>query len=104
MNILIVEDERRLADSIREIFMSQKYTCDVVNDGQDGLLYAESGIYDVIVLDIMLPKLNGFDVLKKLRAQHINTPIILLTARDEVSDKERDILLEMIKNKRIKLQ
>lgn len=91
MNILVVEDERRLADSVREIFLSQKYTCDVVYDGQDGFVYAESGIYDVIVLDIMLPKMSGFDVLKKLRSKRINTPIILLTARDEVSDKVKGL-------------
>ena len=91
MNILIVEDENRLADSISEIFRSQKYSCDTVYDGQDGLSYAESGIYDVIVLDIMLPKMNGFDVLRNLRAKHINTPIILLTARDEVSDKVKGL-------------
>ncbi len=91
MNILVVDDEKRLADSIGEIFRSQKYYCDCVYDGEDGLHYAESGIYDVIVLDIMLPKLNGFEVLKRLRAQKINTPVILLTARDEVSDKVRGL-------------
>ncbi|MBR0231424.1 MAG: response regulator transcription factor [Clostridia bacterium] len=91
MNILVVDDEKRLADSIGEIFRSQKYYCDCVYDGEDGLHYAESGIYDVIVLDIMLPKMNGFEVLKRLRAQKINTPVILLTARDEVSDKVRGL-------------
>jgi len=91
MNILVVDDEKRLADSIGEIFRSQKYYCDCVYDGEDGLSYAESGIYDVIVLDIMLPKLNGFEVLKRLRAEKINTPVILLTARDEVSDKVRGL-------------
>lgn len=91
MNILVVDDEKRLADSIGEIFRSQKYYCDCVYDGEDGLHYAESGIYDVIVLDIMLPRLNGFEVLKRLRAQKINTPVILLTARDEVSDKVRGL-------------
>lgn len=91
MNILVVEDERRLADSICEIFRSQKYTCDAVYDGADGLAYAETGIYDVIVLDIMLPKMNGFEVLRGVRSKHINTPIILLTARDEVSDKVKGL-------------
>ncbi len=91
MNILIVEDEHRLADSICEIFTSQKYTCDVVYDGADGLAYGKSGIYDVIVLDIMLPKMNGFEVLRSLRSQKINTPIILLTARDDVSDKVKGL-------------
>ena len=91
MNILVVEDERRLADSICEIFKSQKYSCDVVYDGMDGLAYGESGIYDVIVLDIMLPKMNGFEVLKRLRSQKISTPIILLTARDDVTDKVKGL-------------
>ncbi len=91
MNILLVEDERRLSDSICEIFRSQKYSCDAVYDGLDGLNYAESGIYDIIVLDIMLPEMNGLDVLKNIRARHINTPIILLTARDEIEDKVKGL-------------
>ncbi len=91
MNILLVEDERRLADSISEIFRSQKYTCDTVYDGEEGLAYGESGIYDVIVLDIMLPKMSGFDVLKNLRSKKIRTPILLLTARDDVSDKVKGL-------------
>lgn len=91
MNILVVEDERRLADSICEIFKSQKYTCDVVYDGADGLAYGETGIYDVIVLDIMLPKMDGFEVLRNLRLKKINTPIILLTARDDISDKVKGL-------------
>ena len=91
MNILVVDDERRLADSIKEIFESQKYTCDAVYDGADGLSYAESGIYDVSLLDLMLPKLNGFEILKKLRGEKIKTPILLLTARDEVSDKVKGL-------------
>ena len=91
MNILLVEDERRLADSISEILRSQKYTCDAVYDGEEGLAYGESGIYDVIVLDIMLPKMSGFDVLKNLRSKKIRTPILLLTARDDVSDKVKGL-------------
>ena len=87
MNILIVEDEANLAESVKEILSSQKIYCDIVYDGADGLDYALSGIYDVILLDIMLPKLNGFEVLGKLRANKINTPVILLTARDQISDK-----------------
>ena len=81
MNILLVEDEHRLADSIREIFISQKYTCDIVYNGEDGLAYAESNIYDAIVLDIMLPKLNGFEVLKRIRSKKISTPTIQFNSR-----------------------
>lgn len=91
MNILVVDDEKRLADSIGEIFRSQKYTCDCVYDGDDGLAYGESGIYDVIILDLMLPKKSGFEVLRELRAKKISTPIILLTARDEISDKVKGL-------------
>lgn len=87
MNILVVEDEKKLADSLCEILRSQKYNCDVVYNGADGLDYAETGIYDVIVLDVMLPKLSGFDIIKALRAKHVNTPIIILTALDDISDK-----------------
>lgn len=91
MNVLVVDDEKRLADSIAEILRSNKYTCDTVYDGADGLYYAESGIYDVIVLDIMLPKMNGFDVVRELRSKRISTPVLLLTARDEVNDKVKGL-------------
>jgi DNA-binding response OmpR family regulator len=91
MNILIVEDEANLAESVKEILSSQKIYCDIVYDGADGLDYALSGIYDVILLDIMVPKLNGFEVLGKLRANKINTPVILLTARDQISDKVKGL-------------
>lgn len=91
MNILIVEDEKHLADSLNEIFNSQRYTCDVVNDGLDGLDYAMSGIYDLIVLDLMLPHMDGFEILRRLRSAKINTPILLLTARDDVHDKVRGL-------------
>lgn len=87
MNILIVEDEIRLAEALAQIMIEQKYSTDTVYDGEDGLTYAESGIYDVIVLDVMLPKRNGFEVVKALRSKKIATPVLLLTARDEVSDK-----------------
>ncbi len=91
MQILIVEDEVRLADSLRQIMKNNKYGCDVVYDGKDGLDYGLSGIYDVIVLDIMLPKLDGFEVVKELRKNGIKTPVILLTARDDISDKVKGL-------------
>ena len=87
MQILIVEDEVRLADALAQIMKEQKYMADVVYDGNDGLQYALSGQYDVIVLDVMLPGLNGFQIVKKLRSLKNQTPIILLTARDETQDK-----------------
>ena len=87
MRVLIVEDEVRLAATLERIMKEQKYQCDTVYDGEDGLLYAQSDIYDIIVLDVMLPKLNGFDIIKQLREKKIKTPVILLTAKDSVRDK-----------------
>lgn len=87
MNILIVEDEKRLADALSHILIEQKYMVDVVYDGADGLDYALSGIYDCIILDIMLPTINGFDICLKLRHQKVTTPVLMLTAKDTISDK-----------------
>ncbi|HPE16254.1 MAG TPA: response regulator transcription factor [Oscillospiraceae bacterium] len=87
MRILIVEDEPRLADALGQIMREQKYLTDVVHDGADGLDYAATNQYDVIVLDVMLPKRNGFDVARELRRKKIMTPILMLTARGEVSDR-----------------
>ncbi|MDU7338306.1 MAG: response regulator transcription factor [Clostridium sp.] len=87
MNVLVVEDEVRLAEALAQIMTEQKYTVDVVHDGEDGLAYAEMGNYDVIVLDVMLPKRNGFEVVRALRNKKIATPVLLLTARDEITDK-----------------
>lgn len=87
MRILIVEDEVSLADAITAILKKEQYFVDAVYDGRDGLDYALSGIYDLILLDIMLPKMNGIDVLREIRKNNISTPVMLLTARSEVSDK-----------------
>lgn len=87
MRILIIEDEVALADALQQILQKNKYLTDVCHDGVSGLDCALSGIYDVIILDIMLPKMNGFDVLRSLRIKKILTPVLLLTAKDEISDK-----------------
>lgn len=87
MRILIVEDEPRLAETLGQIMEEQHYHTDVVYDGADGLDYAMLDQYDLILLDVMLPKLSGFEVAKRLRAAHVSTPILMLTARDETSDK-----------------
>ena len=87
MRILVVEDEVRLADTISQLLRDNKYAVDAVYDGEAGLDWALSGIYDVILLDIMLPKLNGFDIVKAVRKEKLDTPILLLTARGETSDK-----------------
>ena len=87
MRILIVEDETRLAETLGQIMEEQHYQADVVNDGADGLDYALSGQYDLVLLDVMLPKLDGYEVARRLRAAHISTPILMLTARDDTGDK-----------------
>lgn len=87
MRVLIVEDELRLAEALGQIMTEQRYQADLVFDGADGLDYGLSGQYDVIVLDVMLPKLDGFEVARRLRCAHISTPILMLTARDEIPDK-----------------
>lgn len=91
MNILIVEDEKRLADALVHILREQKYMVDVVYDGADGLAYGESGIYDCIILDVMLPSMNGFDVCLELRKKKITTPVLMLTAKDAIYDKVRGL-------------
>ena len=87
MRILNVEDEIRLAEALGQIMEEQKYIVDMVHDGESGLDYAVSGLYDVIVLDVMIPKKSGFEVVKALRQQKITTPVLLLTAKDEITDK-----------------
>lgn len=86
MRVLIVEDEVHLADALGEIMKSNKFTADVVYDGEDGFDYAMSGNYDIIVMDVMMPKMNGFDVVKKMRQENNKTPVILLTAKDTTAD------------------
>ncbi len=86
MRILIVEDEKALADALAEILKQNHYSVDVVYRGPEGLDYARSGIYDIILLDIMLPGLDGLSILKSLRKDNISTPVIMLTAKSEVQD------------------
>ena len=87
MQVLIVEDEKHLARALKQILTEQKYMVDMVHDGNDGLDYALSGIYDVIILDVMLPYRDGFQIAYELRKQKIDTPILMLTAKDTVGDK-----------------
>lgn len=87
MRLLVVEDEVQLADVLTEILKRNKYNVDTVYNGNDGLDYALSGVYDCIVLDIMLPGMNGIEVLSCMRKEKISTPVLLLTARSEVEDK-----------------
>lgn len=87
MRILIVEDEVQLSEALGAILEKNNYIVDRVFDGESGLDYILSDIYDGAILDIMLPKLNGIEVLKKARKEGISTPIILLTAKGEVEDR-----------------
>ena len=87
MRVLIVEDEKRLAQALGQIMEEQRYQVDIVYDGQDGLDYALSGQYDIVVLDVMLPKKDGFEVVRQLREINQSVPVLMLTARDDVTDK-----------------
>ena len=87
MRVLIVEDEARLAATLRDLLEINGYTADICGDGETGLDNALTNIYDVILLDVMLPKLDGFTVLRRLRAAGTSTPVLMLTARSEVSDR-----------------
>ena len=86
MRILIVEDEPKMASYLRKGLMEASYTVDVAENGKDGLFLALHENFDLIVLDVMLPELDGFEVLKRLREQK-QTPVLLLTAREAVEDK-----------------
>ena len=87
MRVLVVEDEARLADTVRDLLELDGYAVDVCHDGVSGLDDALTGIYDVCLLDVMLPKMNGFDVLRRLRESGSALPVLLLTARSEVEDR-----------------
>ena len=87
MRLLIVEDEVRLADTLRQLLNRQGYTADVYYDGVSGLDNATTGIYDLMVLDVMLPGMNGFQVVKKLREAGVATPVLMLTAKSDVGDR-----------------
>lgn len=91
MRILLVEDSSRLQQSVGAALRRSGYAVDVAGDGEEGLWQAQSNDYDALVLDIMLPKLSGLDVLRQLRASAHNTPVLLLTARDTVEDRVRGL-------------
>ena len=86
MNVLIIEDEIRLAEAIGELLKKEKHHVDIVNDGQEGYEFATGFSYDAIILDAMLPKMDGFEVLKKIRAEKLQTPILMLTALSQTDD------------------
>ncbi|MFZ3072250.1 MAG: response regulator transcription factor [Thermodesulfobacteriota bacterium] len=93
MKILVVEDEKKVASFVKRGFEQEGYAVDMTSDGEEGEAYASARAYDIIVLDIMLPKKSGLDVLKALREKNLKTPVILLTARDAVEDRVKGLNL-----------
>ena len=91
MYILVVEDERRLAQVVRKVLEEEGHTVDVAHDGEEGLALAMDGSHDVIVLDILLPGIDGVEVCRTLRASRVDTPVLLLTALDAVADRVRGL-------------
>ncbi len=91
MKVLIVDDEVQLADALGELFRHRKHVADVVYDGEEGYFYAKKGDYDVVVLDVMLPKMDGYEVVRRLRNSKINVPVIMLTAKDDVDSRVKGL-------------
>ncbi len=87
MRILLAEDEKALAKAMVKIFEKNNYSADAVYDGEDALAYLEAGNYDVAVLDIMMPKMDGITVLRKIRAEGNRIPVLMLTAKSEIEDR-----------------
>lgn len=87
MKILVIEDEYSLADAIAETLRKENYTVQVITDGENGENEALSNVYDLILLDVMLPNKDGFEILKNMRNAKVETPVIMLTAKSEIDDK-----------------
>lgn len=87
MNILLADDERQLTDALSEILKRNNYSVTVSKDGEEALDNILSGIFDLVILDVMMPKLDGFSVVKKMRQNKIDTPVLMLTAKSETQDK-----------------
>src|SRR5437588_670536 len=86
MRILVVEDEGRMAELLRQGLAEEGHTVTIARDGRNGLSIAEAGKFDLLLLDVMLPGITGFEIAKQLRARRDQTPILLLTARDAAED------------------
>ena len=87
LKILIIEDEQLLADSIAEVLRRKGFEAEAVYDGETGAEYAELGVYDLLILDVMMPGLDGYTVARQVRARHLGTPILMLTARSGLEDR-----------------
>lgn len=90
MKLLVVEDNKLLLDSLKTI-LETEYTVDIADNGEDGLFFAEQNIYDLIILDVMLPHVNGFDIVKHIRKGKIKTPVLFLTAKDSLEDRVKGL-------------
>ena len=91
MRVLLVEDEKGISSAICQVLKKENFTVDPVYTGSDGLDYALSGIYDAIILDVMLPEMDGFEVLRGIRKQGLKTPVCMLTARSGLEDRVRGL-------------
>ncbi len=87
MKILIIEDEELLANSIRDLLRSRGFEAEAVYDGETGEEYAELGVYDLLILDVMMPGLDGYEVARRVRAKRLGTPILMLTAKSGLEDR-----------------
>ncbi|MBV9230419.1 MAG: response regulator transcription factor, partial [Chloroflexi bacterium] len=87
MHILVVEDEHRLAYLLRRVLLEERHTVDLAHDGRAGLDLAESGTYDVVILDVMLPGIDGLEICRQMRADGVMSPVLMLTARGAVEDR-----------------
>ena len=91
MKILIIEDEKLLADSLKALLEKKGFDVECVYDGESGAEYAETGVYDLLILDVMMPKMDGFEVARSVRATRCGTPILMLTARSGLEDRIRGL-------------
>ena len=91
MKILIIEDEKILADSLKTLLEGKGFEVEAVYDGETGKEYAELGIYDLLILDVMMPKMDGYEVARQVRSKRCSTPILMLTAKSEVEDRIRGL-------------
>lgn len=91
MRLLVVEDEKKVASFIKKGLEEEHYAVDIAEDGEMGLYMAETNDYDLIVLDLMIPKIDGWELLRRIRARQNNVPILILTARDSVEDRVRGL-------------
>ncbi len=87
MKLLLAEDEKRMAAALVELLRQERFEVDHVSDGEAALMALQTGLYDIAVLDVMMPIMNGFDVVKNARKSGVNTPILILTAKSQISDK-----------------